>query len=125
MEYIKTLDTYIDNILDNDIVYSFFVILLIIVIVFPTLSEINGVYLNKLLPSIFNLSTHLTIVLYILCVLYVLNKDVRLGVILTIMFLINYEKQHIKIINKEILQILVSNISLEQRLEILKNNRKN
>jgi len=125
MEYIKTLDTNIDNVLDNDIAYSLFVILLIIVTVFPTMSEISGVYLNKLLPSIFNLSTHLTIVLYILCVLYVLNKDVRLGVMLTIMFLIIYEKQHIKTINKEILQILVTNISLEQRLEILENKTKN
>ena len=119
MEYIKNLDTQIDNLLDNDIVYSMFVLLIIFVIVFPPMSEVIGKHLNRMSSSIFNLSDSLNLQLYILCILYILNKDVRIGFILTIMLLIMYEKENIKIVNKQILQILVQNISFEQRLKIL------
>jgi hypothetical protein len=77
MEYIKTIDTKIDNLLDNDIVYSLFILFIIFIIVFPAMSDVIGAYLNRMSSSIFNLSDSLTLLLYILCILYILNKDVR------------------------------------------------
>ena len=125
MEYIKNIDTSIDNVLDNDIVYSLLIILLIFLIVFPNMADVCGVHLYNISSSIFNISNTLNQLLYLLCIIYILNKDIRIVIMLTIIFLIIYEKQNIKMVNKEILQILVANISLEQRLEILENNTKN
>ena len=76
------------------------------------------------LPSNINLSDPFVIILWILSIAYLLNKDLRIGVLLSLIFLILYEKHKQNAINKQVLHTYMKNISIEQRLEILEDQKK-
>ena len=106
MEYIELLDKNIDIILDNNIFYS---ILILGLIIYCTFSSYN--------QNIVKLSFDNTLVkiLTILCILYFSSKDLRISLLLTIIFLIELDKLHIKEVNDKIALFLIRDANLEEK----------
>jgi fluoride ion exporter CrcB/FEX len=106
MEYIELLDKNIDIILDNNIFYS---ILILGLIIYCTFSSYN--------QNIVKLSFDNTLVkiLIILCILYFSSKDLRISLLLTIIFLIELDKLHIKEVNDKIALFLIRDANLEEK----------
>jgi len=123
MEYIDkfdNVDQYITKVLKNDIIFIVFIVLLILIATF--INEIRIVTIH--LPSNINLSDPFVLILWILSIAYLLNKDLRIGVLLSLIFLILYEKHKQNAINKQVLHTYMKNLSIEQRLEILEDQKK-
>ena len=78
MEYIESLDKKIDGILDNDILYTILIVGLIIYCVFSPKNNIN-------------FDNNLVKILIIMCILYFSTKDLRISLLLTIIFLIEID----------------------------------
>lgn len=112
MDTVNKVDYNVTILLNNHVAYTGLVVCLIIVIVFP---EIYDVILAKS-----GLSTLLdkTIVLFlaILLIAYVLNKDVRMGILLSILLLTILEKHKINEINNRLVGLIVNDIKNNDRI---------
>ena len=84
MEYINIVDNKIDEVLNNNLFYSVLIILLIIYCTFVSGSTTPLVS--------FKLDNPYVRILLILCILYFATKDVRISLMLLLMFLIEIEK---------------------------------
>ena len=96
MEYIDNFDQHVTKLLKNDIIYIVFIILVILIATYLDIIEI----LTINLPSNINLSSPPVIILCILLVAYLSNKDLRLGILFSLIFMILYEKHKINVFSK-------------------------
>jgi hypothetical protein len=118
MEYINLIDNKVDDILNNNIFYSILIILLIIYCTFVSTST-NGFISLKVDNSFVK-------ILIILCILYFATKDIRISLLLIIMFLLELDKLNNEEINAELVTLMVNDSMLEERLSKLeKLNNKN
>ena len=115
MEFISTIlekiDNGVDNILNNDTIYSILIILCIIVIVFSDILDI----FNTILPKTYNISNTSSKILFILIIFYISKKDMRIAVLLTIILLLMIEKQNNRELNTKIINLLVNDIKQDQK----------
>jgi hypothetical protein len=122
MEYITILDTKIDQLLDNDAFYSSVLILLIIYATFSTgpnkIDQTNK--LDKYVKLRFDIP--LVKILFIMLIVYFGAKDIRISLILMIIFFIEIEKVHTDEVNGELIALIVNDTSLNERLKKLEKN---
>jgi hypothetical protein len=111
MEYINTIDNKIDDVLNNNIFYSVLIIVLIIYCTFVT---------GSITPLIsFKLDNPYMRILLILCILYFATKDVRISLMLLLMFLIEIDKLNMDEVNANLVALMVTDSMLEERLSKL------
>ena len=115
MEYINSLDKSIDNVLENNIFYSILLVGLILYCTFSPTTTIN---------TSLTFDNTLVKLLLILCILYFGTKDIRISLLLLIIFLIELDKINNEDIKVNIVTLLVKDASFEQRLNNLENLRK-
>ena len=108
MEYLNVIDNKIDDILNNNIFYSILIILLIIYCTFVSTTTNSYINLKIDNPSIR--------ILLILCILYFATKDVRISLLLLLMFLIELEKLNMDEINANLVALMVTDTILEERV---------
>jgi hypothetical protein len=122
MEYITLLDTKINELLNNDAFYSCLLILLIIYATFSTgPNKIDQT--NKLDKYIkFRFDIPLVKIFFILLIIYFGIKDIRISMILMIIFFIELEKIHADEVNGEIIALIINDTSLNERLKKLEKN---
>jgi ABC-type transport system involved in multi-copper enzyme maturation permease subunit len=112
MDTVDKVDYNVTILLNNHIAYTGLVICLIVVIVFPEIYDVVMVKsgLNNLL--------NMTVVLFIsiLLIAYILNKDVRMGVLLSILLLTILEKHKINEINNRLVGLIVNDIKNNERI---------
>jgi hypothetical protein len=122
MEYITFLDTKIDELLDNDAFYSSILILLIIYATFSTgpnkIDQTNK--LDKYIKLRFDIP--LVKILFIMLIVYFGAKDIRISLILMIIFFIEIEKVHVEEVNGELIALIAQDTSLSERLKKLEKN---
>ena len=122
MEYITFLDTKIDELLDNDAFYLFLLILLIIYATFSTgpnkIDQTNK--LDKYIKLRFDIP--LVKILFIMLIVYFGAKDIRISLILMIIFFIEIEKVHVEEVNGELIALIAQDTSLSERLKKLEKN---
>jgi hypothetical protein len=106
MEYIESLDKKIDGILDNDILYTILIVGLIIYCVFSP---------NN---NIINFDNNLVKILIIMFILYFSTKDLRISLLLTIIFLIEIDKLNIKEVNDKITLFLIRDGNLQEKNKV-------
>ena len=111
MEYINIVDNKIDDILNNNIFYSILIIALIIYCTFVSGSTIPIASLRIDNPQIR--------ILLILCILYFATKDVRISLMLLLMFLIEIDKLNMDEVNASLVALMVNDSMLEERLSKL------
>lgn len=111
MEYINTIDNKVDDILNNNIFYSVLIIVLIIYCTFVT---------GSITPLVsFKLDNSYVRILLILCILYFATKDVRISLMLLLMFLIEIDKLNMDEVNANLVALMVTDSMLEERLSKL------
>ena len=111
MEYINIVDNKIDDVLNNNLFYSVLIILLIIYCTFVSGSTTPIVS--------FKLDNPYVRILLILCILYFATKDVRISLMLLLMFLIEIEKLNMDEVNANLVALMVTDSMLEERLSKL------
>jgi hypothetical protein len=115
MEFIENLDSYIDKLFNNDIFYSFMIIILIVVATF-----IDIIFIlpdnDKL-----SLSNKWINVLFLLIIIYISTKDARISILLAIIYLLAMEKHNTYKINKRMLYLIMNDSLHEERLNELEN----
>lgn len=106
MEYIHTLNNKIDLLLDNNLFYSSTLLLLIVFITFSTglKSKIK-----------LDLSNSLIKLLFVLLIIYCSTKDIRICVLLLILFLVELDKENEEKINDKMIQLLIKDAALENK----------
>jgi hypothetical protein len=116
MEYITILDNKIDELLDNDAFYSCLLIVLIIYATFSTgpnkIDQQNK--LDKYVKIHFDIP--LVKILFIMLIIYFGPKDIRVSMLLMIIFFIEIEKVHVDEVNGELIALMVNDISLNKKL---------
>ena len=115
MEYINSIDKGIDDVLDNNLFYSILVCGLIAYCTFSTVTQITYTI---------NFENALVKILVLLCILYFARKDLRISLLLTIIFLIELDKINTEEIKTNMVTLLVKDASLEERISKLEKNRK-
>ena len=115
MEYINSIDKSIDDVLDNNIFYSILVSGLIAYCTFSTVTQIT----YKI-----NFENPLVKILILLCIIYFGTKDIRISLLLTIIFLIELDKINTEEIKVNMVALLVKDASLEDRISKLEKNKK-
>ena len=122
MEYITIVDTKINELLDNDAVYSSLLVLLIIYATFSTaprkIDQPNK--LDKYINLRFDIP--LVKILFILLIVYFGAKDIRIALILLIIFFIEIEKVHVDEVNGELIALILNDNSINERLKKLEKN---
>jgi len=115
MDTVNKVDYNVTILLNNHIAYTGLVVCVIIAIVFPELYDMIIIKsgLSKLLDKT------VVIFLSILIIAYVLNKDVRMGVLLSILLLTILEKHKINEINNRLVGLIVTDIKIDERLNKL------
>lgn len=112
MDTVNKIDYNVNVVLNNHIAYTSLVVCLIVAIVFPEIYDIVVVKsgLSTLLDK--------TIVLFlsILLIAYILNKDVRMGVLLSILLLTILEKHKINEINNRLVNLIVNDVKNNERI---------
>jgi hypothetical protein len=108
MEYLNSLDNNINNILENNIFYTILIITLIIYCTF-----VSGSANPRINVKIDNPYVR---ILLILCIVYFATKDIRLSLLLLIIFLIELDKLNTDEINTNLVTLMVKDSLLEQRL---------
>ena len=111
MEYINTIDNKINDVLNNNIFYSVLIIGLIIYCTFVSGSITPLVSIKMDNPYVR--------ILLILCILYFATKDVRISLMLLLMFLIEIDKLSIDEVNANLVALMVNDSMLEERLSKL------
>jgi len=111
MEYINIVDNKIDDILNNNIFYSILIIILIIYCTFVSSSTVSIINIKIDNPYVR--------ILLILCILYFATKDVRISLMLLLMFLIDIDKLNMDEVNANLVALMVNDSMLEERLSKL------
>jgi len=108
MEYINKLDSGIDHVLNNDIIYSCLILLLIVYTTF--LSGSYTIEQTNIFNKFFKINFNITLVkiLFILCILFFATKDIRISLLLLIIFFIEIDKIHVDEVNGELIAFLVN-----------------
>jgi len=115
MEFIEKLDLNINNLFNNEIFYSFMIILLIIVTTF-----IDIIFLIPAHPKL-SLSNKWMNILFLLVIIYVSTKDARIGILLAIIYLLAMEKHNSDKINRRLLYLIMNDSLHEERITELEN----
>jgi hypothetical protein len=115
MEYIDQIDKGFDILLKYDILYFFIIFILIIIVATP--DGLDLITFNMPMLNFSNGHVENKKILIILFIAYLSNKDLRISILCSLLFLIYYEKHNIDKINKEILFLHINNKLLEQDLE--------
>jgi len=112
MDLVNNADNSVNMLLSNHLVYTGLVVCIIVAIVFPE------IYDTLMVKSGLNTLLDKTVVLFIVILLiaYLLNKDIRLGVLLSILLLTILEKLKINEINNRLVGIIVNDIKIEKRI---------
>jgi hypothetical protein len=115
MEFIEKLDTYINILFNNEIFYSFMIIILIVIATF-----IDIIFLipdnDKL-----SLSNKWINLLFLLIIIYISTKDARISILLAIIYLLAMEKHTTNKINKRMLYLIMNDSLHEERITELEN----
>ena len=116
MEYITILDSKIDQLLDNDIIYTCILLALIIYATFNT--GPNKIDQPNKLDKYFKIRFDIPLVkiLFILIIVYLGAKDLRLALLLLIIFFIEIEKIHVEEVNGDLIALIVNDTSMNERL---------
>jgi len=118
MEHIHDIDNDIDEILNNKIVYTIIIVLLIGLCAFPDyLSNINSK-----LPKSFQMNNFLPKILFLLIIIYFSNKDIRIMLLLSIMFLLLIEKMNKENFDSKIIHFIATDIKNQERIARLQEN---
>jgi hypothetical protein len=119
MQYISLLDTKVDELLDNNIFYSCFVLLLIVYASFNTGS--NKIDQPNKLDKFFKIRFDIPLIkiLFILSIVYFGVKDIRISLLLLIIFFIEIEKVHVEEVNGELIALIVNDTDMQERLSKL------
>ena len=116
MEYIDKLDSGIDFILENDMFYSSALLILIIYATFVsgshTIDKPNKI--DKFFKI--NFTIPLIKILFMLLILYFSTKDIRISLLLLIIFFIEIDKIHVDEVNGELIALLVNDSILEEKI---------
>jgi len=115
---LEKIDNGIDNLLNYEIVYSVILIIFIIVITFPDILDI----FNDMLPNSFKISNVIPKLLFILCIIYLSRKDLRIAIFSSIILLLMIEKQNIRELNTKIVNLIKTDIIQEEQINKLKIN---
>jgi hypothetical protein len=115
MDLINKVDNGINSLLSNHIIYTILIVILIIAIVFP--EKYDVIIIRSGLINI--LDSPIFLFIFILLIAYLLNKDVRLGILLSILILIILEKYKINEINNRLVNLIVNDIKNDERLNRL------
>jgi hypothetical protein len=115
MDLINKVDNGVDMLLSNHILYTVLVVFLIIAIVFTELYDViitrSGInnYVDKKVFIFFA----------IIVIAYLLNKDVRIGILLALLLLTSLEKNQINEVNNRLVRLIVEDIKNDDRLNKL------
>jgi hypothetical protein len=115
MDLLNKVDSGFDILLSNNILYTVLVVLLIIAIVFTELYDViitrSGInnYVDKKVYIFFT----------IIIIAYLLNKDVRIGILLSLLLLTSLEKYQINEVNNRLVRLIVDDIKNDDRLNKL------
>jgi hypothetical protein len=115
MDLINKVDNGVDMLLSNHILYTVLVVFLIIAIVFNELYDViitrSGInnYVDKKVYIFFT----------IIIIAYLLNKDVRIGILLSLLLLTSLEKYQINEVNNRLVRLIVDDIKNDDRLNKL------
>ena len=122
MEYLTILDSKIDQLLNNDIIYSCIILLLIIYATFN--SGPNKIDQPNKLDKIIKIRFDIPIIkiLFILIIVYIGGKDIRISLLLSIIFFIEIEKVHVEEVQGELIALIVNDSSMNKRLNNLETN---
>ena len=108
MEYLNSLDNNINNLLENNIFYTILIVTLIIYCTFVSGSA-NPIINTKMDNPYLR-------ILLILFIVYFATKDIRLSLLLLILFLIELDKLNMDEVNANLVALMVKDSMLEQRL---------
>jgi hypothetical protein len=117
MEFIEKLDKYIDVLFDNEIFYSFMIVILIVIATF-----IDIIFIIPENDKI-SLSNKWINILYLLIIIYISTKDARISILLAIIYLLAKEKHNTYLINKRILYLIMNDSLHEERINELENKQ--
>jgi hypothetical protein len=122
MEYLTILDSKIDQLLNNDIINSCILLLLIIYATFN--SGPNKVDQPNKLDKIIKIRFDIPIIriLFIMIIVYIGGKDIRISLLLSIIFFIEIEKVHVEEVQGELIALIVNDSSMNERLNNLETN---
>ena len=119
MEVINKIDSSIESILDND---AFYTVILVILIVFCTFN--TGSYeLNKPSKQIIDFNIPLVKILFILLIVYFSTKDIRISLLIMIIFFVETDKIHLQETHGELIALLVNDKNLEERILALEKRK--
>ena len=107
MEYIQLLDNKIEEGLNNNMLYTLIIISLIVFCTF--VSNTNNSYISLKMDNPY------IRILFILSILYFGTKDVRLSLLLIIIFLIELDKLNMEEIKANIVVLMVKDSMLEKK----------
>jgi len=111
MEYLKTLDNKIDDALENNIIYSILIIGLIVWCAFVSTS--TNTFINLKIDNVY------VKLLFILSILYFATKDIRISLLLIIIFLLELDKLNMDEVKGELIALMVKDTALEDRISKL------
>jgi len=117
MDLVNKVDDGVNTMFSNNIVYTGLTVVLIVAIAFPEMYDM--IILKSGLDKMINKSV--SIFITILLIAYLLNKDIRIGVLVSILFLSILEKHQINEINNRLVKIIVNDIKNNERIDRLEN----
>ena len=122
MEYISLLDSKIDELLDNNTIYSCLILILIVYATFSSGSHEIGKpnKLDKLIKIRFDIP--LIKILFILLIVYFGVKDIRVALLLIVIFFVEIEKIHTEEVQGELIALIVNDSNMQERIKRLETN---
>jgi hypothetical protein len=119
MEYISWIDNKIDDILEDNILYSTLILLLIVYATFT--SGTHSIDKPNKLDKFIKLRFDVPIIkiLFIMLIVYFGAKDIRVSLLLLIIFFIEIEKVHVEEVQGELIALIVNDTSITERLKKL------
>ena len=112
MDTVNKVDYNVTILLGNHYLYTGLVVCIIVAIVFPEIYD--AVMVNTKLNTL--LDKTVVLFLSILLIAYILNKDVRIGILLSILLLTILEKHKINEINNNLVKLIVNDIKNNERI---------
>ena len=112
MDTVNKVDYNVTILLGNHYLYTGLVVCIIVAIVFPEIYD--AVMVNTKLNTL--LDKTVVLFLSILLIAYILNKDVRIGILLSILLLTILEKHKINEINNRLVKLIVNDIKNNERI---------
>jgi hypothetical protein len=119
MEYISWIDNKIDDILEDNILYSTLILILIVYATFT--SGTHSIDKPNKLDKFIKLRFDVPIIkiLFIMLIVYFGAKDIRVSLLLLIIFFIEIEKVHVEEVQGELIALIVNDTSITERLKKL------